>query len=295
MQINQEGKKNWWFIAIACGGLGLMLISAISMVNEREHHKPLKSEIEIAIRQIGHNLLLQSGDSSSRVLPVTQSNENTFLLQFQSPFSFVPDSLVKIVRSSLAQTNLQLPYIVNVQDCDKKEVIYGFKIGSAETTTLIPCTGREQQMGCYQIELSILTSPEVKAEYNYLFTILGFALLLTGGLLLLPKKKNHTISSDSNMIKIGSFFFSAERKILQFNTHIIELSDKESKLLKIFTSRINEPITRDQLLKEGWEDEGVIVGRSLDVFISKLRKKLSKDPSVQITNIHGRGYKLEVQ
>ncbi|NBP70070.1 MAG: winged helix family transcriptional regulator [Cytophagia bacterium] len=58
---------------------------------------------------------------------------------------------------------------------------------------------------------------------------------------------------------------------------------------------MNEPITRDQLLKEGWEDEGVIVGRSLDVFISKLRKKLIKDPKVQITNIHGIGYKLEVQ
>jgi LPXTG-motif cell wall-anchored protein len=294
MQINQEGKKNWWFVAIACGGLGLMLISAISMVNEREQHKPLKSEIEIAIRQIGHNLLLQSGDSSSRVLPVVHASETTFLLNFESPFSFVPDSLVKIVRSSIAQTNLGLPYIVNVQDCDKREVIYGFKIGSSETTTLIPCVGREQLMGCYEIEISILGTKEAGSGNHYLLTILGFSLLLAGGLLLLPKKKAPVLVNTSDAIKIGRYLFSVEKRILQIDAQIIELSDKEGKLLKIFASKVNEPITRDQLLKEGWEDEGVIVGRSLDVFISKLRKKLSKDPAVQITNIHGRGYKLDV-
>lgn len=287
--------KKWWFIAIASVGLAMVLISAIPMVTEREQHKPLKAEIEIAVRQIGHNLLLQSGDSSSRILPVIQSSENTFLLQFQSPFSFVPDSLVKIVRSSIAQTNLQLPYIVNVHDCNNKEVVYGFKIGRQETTTLIPCIGREQSMGCYQIRLSILETTEAKSDNNYLFTLLGFTLLLVGGLLLMSKKKVLVIGDDSNTIKIGHYIFSPEKRMLQIGMQIIDLSDKESKLLKIFTSRINEPITRDQLLKEGWEDEGVIVGRSLDVFISKLRKKLSKDPSVQITNIHGIGYKLEVQ
>ncbi|GCC52629.1 DNA-binding response regulator [Chryseotalea sanaruensis] len=287
--------KKWWFIAIASVGLAMVLISAIPMVTEREQRKPLKAEIEIAIRQIGHNLLLQSGDSSSRILPVIQSRENTFLLQFQSPFSFVPDSLVKIVRSSIAQTNLQLPYIVNVHDCGNKEVVYGFKIGRQETTTLVPCIGRDQLMGCYQIQISILEGTETQSYNNYLFTLLGFALLLVGGLLLLPKKKALVIVDDSNTIKIGYYLFSPEKRTLQIGAQIIELSDKESKLLKIFASRINEPITRDQLLKEGWEDEGVIVGRSLDVFISRLRKKLSKDPSVQIMNIHGRGYKLETQ
>lgn len=287
--------KKWWLIAVACVGLAIVLISAISMVTEQKLHKPLKAEIEIAIRQIGHNLLLQSGDSSSRILPVTQSSENTFLLRFQSPFSFVPDSLVKIVRASIAQTNLQLPYIINVHDCSNEDVIYGFKIGREETTTLIPCVGRLQSMGCYQIQLSILEEHVSKTSHNYLLTLFGFVLLLTGGLFLWPKKKVHAIVSDNNTIKIGQYLFINEKRILQIGNQIIELSDKESKLLKIFTSRINEPITRDQLLKEGWEDEGVIVGRSLDVFVSKLRKKLSNDPSVQITNIHGVGYKLEVQ
>ncbi len=56
----------------------------------------------------------------------------------------------------------------------------------------------------------------------------------------------------------------------------------------------NQAMERDQLLKEVWEDDGVFVGRSLDVFISKLRKKLLHDAGIRIINIHGKGYKLEV-
>jgi len=56
----------------------------------------------------------------------------------------------------------------------------------------------------------------------------------------------------------------------------------------------NEIIERSRLQKEVWEDEGVIVGRSLDMFISKLRKKLEVDPNINIVVIRGKGYKLEV-
>ncbi|MEP7258356.1 MAG: helix-turn-helix domain-containing protein [Flavitalea sp.] len=71
-----------------------------------------------------------------------------------------------------------------------------------------------------------------------------------------------------------------------------DLTEKETKLLAIFSSHLNKMISRSQLLKEGWEDEGVITGRSLDVFISRLRKKLQHDSSVSLINYHGQGYKL---
>jgi DNA-binding response OmpR family regulator len=56
----------------------------------------------------------------------------------------------------------------------------------------------------------------------------------------------------------------------------------------------NQTIARTRLQKEIWEDEGIIVGRSLDMFISKLRKKLEFDPNIKITVVRGKGYKLEV-
>ena len=74
----------------------------------------------------------------------------------------------------------------------------------------------------------------------------------------------------------------------------VDLTSKETKLLKLFCQNINSIIPRDVIQKAIWEDEGYFVGRSMDVFISRLRKLLRDDPAIQITNIHGVGYKLEV-
>jgi DNA-binding response OmpR family regulator len=74
----------------------------------------------------------------------------------------------------------------------------------------------------------------------------------------------------------------------------IDLSKKECELLSIFIEKPNEIIKRDELIKRVWEDNGVVVGRSLDTFISKLRKKLQDDTSIKISNVHGVGYKLEI-
>ena len=66
-------------------------------------------------------------------------------------------------------------------------------------------------------------------------------------------------------------------------------------MLELFVARPNEIIKRDELTKRVWEDNGVFVGRSLDTYISKLRKKLKGDTSIKLTNVHGVGYKLELE
>ena len=117
------------------------------------------------------------------------------------------------------------------------------------------------------------------------------------GLLVFRKsktKKGQYTAPDTDTLKVGKLLFNANKRCLYFGKTIIALTTKENKLLLIFAEAPNTIIERARLQKELWEDEGVIVGRSLDVFISKLRKKLESDPSVQIINVHGKGYKLEV-
>ena len=80
----------------------------------------------------------------------------------------------------------------------------------------------------------------------------------------------------------------------KINGKTIDLTETETRVLHIFASSPNETIERSRLQKEIWEDEGVIVGRSLDMFISKLRKKLEPDPNISIVVIRGKGYKLEI-
>ena len=83
------------------------------------------------------------------------------------------------------------------------------------------------------------------------------------------------------------------RKLI-INGKTIDLTGTETRVLLIFALSPNETIERSRLQKEIWEDEGVIVGRSLDMFISKLRKKLEFDPNINIVVIRGKGYKLEI-
>jgi DNA-binding response OmpR family regulator len=95
-----------------------------------------------------------------------------------------------------------------------------------------------------------------------------------------------------NTLTIGATLFDTEKHQLLSNDTITCLTGTEARLLKILALSVNVIVDRARLQKEIWEDEGVIVGRSLDMFISKLRKKLEIDPNLKIVNIRGIGYKI---
>ena len=99
---------------------------------------------------------------------------------------------------------------------------------------------------------------------------------------------------NSPYASIGSFHFYPDQNKLVKKAKEISLSKKECELLAIFIANPNQIIKRDELMKRVWEDHGVVVGRSLDTYISKLRKILKEDDTIKITNVHGVGYKLEV-
>ena len=74
-----------------------------------------------------------------------------------------------------------------------------------------------------------------------------------------------------------------------------KLSPKESDLLKLLCQNKNELLSRDVALQKIWGDDGYFTARSMDVFITKLRKYLAGDPNIEIKNIHGSGFILEVK
>jgi len=257
----------------------------------------LEKRAELIVRQIGHKLLRYSGDFTSRVLPVKQLSPGIFQVKFETPFSFMPDTLVKIAKSNLDLINLPVGYIVNVFDCTSKEMVYGFEIRPNQKE-LVPCLGRPQPKGCYTLLISFVDfQSSQKTNNNYPLLICAFVglslIAFTGGYYL-KRKKEDNIAPIVDGVSIGKYSFSSTSQLLKFNSETIELSYKEAKLLSILAAQQNQVISREELLKKVWEDEGVFTGRSLDMFISKLRKKLSGDSNVQITNVHGKGYKLEV-
>ncbi|SCW70456.1 Transcriptional regulatory protein, C terminal [Mucilaginibacter sp. NFR10] len=252
---------------------------------------------EIMLRKIGHEVLLYSGDSTSRVMPVQKIAENEYELRFENEFSFQPDSLEKAISSALAKDNLANDYIVSVLNCTGKDVIFGYAIFKNKKDNIMPCSGRKQPKSCYVINLKFKSQGLSMPSKGYL--IGGIPLLAFIGLVISMSgkgRKNTVVNSPApdNGFKIGNIIFIPARRQLQSDGIITELTLKENKLLLIFARSPNEIIERSRLQKEIWEDEGVIVGRSLDMFISKLRKKMEHDPAIKLVNIHGKGYKLEI-
>jgi DNA-binding response OmpR family regulator len=101
-------------------------------------------------------------------------------------------------------------------------------------------------------------------------------------------KKNREVT----VYNIGKFNFDSKKQILSIGEKSTKLTTKESELLALLCAHQNEILQRDFALKSIWIDDNYFNARSMDVYITKLRKHLKDDPSVEIINIHGKGYKL---
>ncbi|RYZ50229.1 MAG: winged helix family transcriptional regulator [Sphingobacteriales bacterium] len=101
-------------------------------------------------------------------------------------------------------------------------------------------------------------------------------------------------SRNADVFHLGGMIFDARARALRTHGNTIELTKTETRVLRMFALTPNEVVERSRLQKEIWEDDGVIVGRSLDMFISKLRKKLEGHPNVRIVVIRGKGYRLDI-
>ncbi len=91
---------------------------------------------------------------------------------------------------------------------------------------------------------------------------------------------------------IGQFHFDANKQLLTLESNSVKLTTKESELLKLLCNNANNVLERNFALRSIWIDDNYFNARSMDVYITKLRKYLKGDPAVEILNIHGKGYKL---
>ena len=250
---------------------------------------------EVLLRRIGHEILLQSGDSVSRVLPVKKIAENEYQISFENAFTFQPHFLVNTTQRLLAKDPLASDYVVNVLNCANASVAYGYAISKNKKDDIVACIGRKQPIGCYMINIKFKPTSIYTAKNGYLLGSLSF-LAFVGFIFLRSVEPRRALPDDqhTDILTLGEVLFDAKNRKLIINEKTTDLTGTESRLLLIFARSPNETIERSRLQKEIWEDEGVIVGRSLDMFISKLRKKLELAPNIKIVVVRGKGYKLEI-
>ncbi|MCS6992114.1 MAG: response regulator transcription factor [Chitinophagales bacterium] len=110
------------------------------------------------------------------------------------------------------------------------------------------------------------------------------------------RRSQHLPTQDPQQVRfqIGRYFFDFRNLSLKINNQEMTLTLREAEVLLMLCQRQNEVVPRNVLLNHIWGSDDYFLGRSLDVFISRLRKYLKEDPKVQIANIHGVGFKLKV-
>ena len=94
--------------------------------------------------------------------------------------------------------------------------------------------------------------------------------------------------------KLGTLTFDTQKQVILHDNKTIKLTTKESELLALLCANANEVLERNYALKTIWVDDNYFNARSMDVYITKLRKIIKADPELEIINIHGKGYKLIV-
>jgi two-component system OmpR family response regulator len=109
---------------------------------------------------------------------------------------------------------------------------------------------------------------------------------------ILRRTTNVSINKKEDLYKIGTYSFDPLKQILSLKEQPIKLTTKESELLELLCRHGNQILERNFALKTIWIDDNYFNARSMDVYITRLRKYLKKDPNVKILNIHGKGYKL---
>jgi hypothetical protein len=229
-------------------------------------------------------------------LPLKKIAENEYQINFENELTFQPVSLVNTTRRLLSKDPLAGDYVVNVLNSGNSSVAYGYAISKNRKDDIVACIGRKQPKARYMITIKFKPTGINTVKNEYLLGGLPF-LAFVGFLFFRSGKSQRVLPGDgqyTGMLTLGAVLFDAQNRKLIINGKTIDLTGTETRLLLIFALSPNHIIERSRLQKEIWEDEGVIVGRSLDMFISKLRKKLEADPNINIVVIRSKGYKLEV-
>lgn len=276
-------------------------ILVIMLVSFKEAGTDVREQsIEVVIRMIGDEFLLQIGDSTSRIMPIEHYN-GRYLIQFENEISFEPEILSMAAIKVVEQTNMPKSFIIETEKCSTNEVVHSFEISSKKDDSMIPCRSRPLPKDCYKVYFTILLDgikpipilvkeKIVSADFSSIYLIV-FGVLLIGFIWYWLKPKNRLVVN-AEWIQLGEYHFDKKGMKLICKGKSEELSSKEASLLELLYANINQTVNREHILQVVWGDEGDYLGRTLDVFISKLRKKLEADPNLKIVNIRGVGYRM---
>lgn len=270
----------------------ILLIALPSQLSAQLQHSNAL-EVQLALRWLGHQLLLDAGDQQSVIPPITIDTEGRFYLSFPNSIALHPDSLQALVDAVAFAQHVGNSFTLEVLPCGNEQVLYLLERQVDSTGTLLACSGRYMDANCYRIRLSLtqpisaveqtggLEKADSKPGFWWLLPLIGGI-----GLIFFLKK------GIKQGRRLGDVVFFPHTGKLKIEQRLEELSGKELELFEVLMDQVNQTVSREELMEKVWQDQGEYMGRTLDVFISKLRKKLEGSQRLSIKNVRGVGYRM---
>lgn len=278
----------------------MVLVFLLGLSNVSYAGEPVSAaspdQINLALRRTADRLLRMAGDSTSRIPAIQQMKPN--LWRIEMPESFHYENLPGQLQASLDAYNINLSYEVTIRTCEEDIIDLGFHQRDFLHDSIVPCGGRKSPEGCHYVEI-LFADAGAEKLLSVSNSLLVSILLLTGaGFWWWAKRKSNAESSPAiktaeEAILFGQSKLFVANQMLECNGTQLQLTYRETKLLRLFAEHLDQLLERSFILEHVWADEGVQVGRSVDMFVSRLRKKISHDPGLRLSAVHGVGYKLE--
>ncbi len=297
---------NKWLLRLTqATGLLLLLVtltSALWPAPATEHQKT-----SLALRQIGHDYLTLVGDKTSQIPAVEAREDGVLLLRLERDIAY--DTLNQLARRVLNDYGIRADYTLTLEDCGSGEVFLGslwpgVLQGEESMQDDQACSGRDQTARCANIGFAVAERQQAGTPaITWLLGGLGILLFFAGRFTSSPTPEPTPPAAvavtetptQSTALKLGpDCTFDATSHLLTVGANKYELTYREAKLFGFFVNRPNEVLARTDINDAVWGEEGIITGRSLDVFVSRLRKKLAEAEGLEIKTVHGIGYRLMV-
>lgn len=291
-----------WLVPLCLVLLAVLMLSAVWWPEKLEQVQSRleATRINLALRETGDRLLDLAGDSTSTIAPIQHKADQKWLLQLEHRFNY--DSLPGILRRALLRHDIRSDYYVSVLSCTGDELMLGYAASAYESGEEVTCGGRDITADCLNIELAFLEK-ELPQPNPWKAGFLGLSIFLflaaIGNVFYLrkfrePAVEDFPMGENLNLLHFGQSSLDFANQKLWVKGQSKDLTFREAKLLHYLVQNANQVLDRERVLEAIWQDEGMLVGRSLDVFISRLRKLLREDEGIKISSVHGVGYRFEV-
>lgn len=241
--------------------------------------------------------LYSAADSISEQVTVERRSPNYFFVTAKTPVS--SEEIDTLIRKEFTKRKINQDYEIGIYNAADDSLIHGKYV---KEPTLIPNKKINKKTDNVEKNFAVLFPAKMSSTFSqediWVQMMILILIVATVWLFLVNYWKTSIVQESIGQIhekEIGNSIFDCKNQILHVKEHSFQLTHKESQLINLFFQKPDQVIPREEFLEKVWKQDGFFVARSMDVFISKIRKYLKSDPSLKIENLRSIGYRLVTQ